>query len=109
MSKLVLVFAAGLIGLATFCWCASSFAADRGRPTAATPCPSGYIHTAQGCGQRDVVDMKPVGSGWTAHPLCDQDSDCPNGQICQSCNSVRDVFNEEQCPSDKSFCSSAEQ
>jgi hypothetical protein len=56
-----------------------------------------------------MVEPTPAGSGWTAHPLCDQDSDCPNGQICQSCDSVRDVFNEQQCPSDKSFCSSTKQ
>jgi hypothetical protein len=109
MSKLVLVFATSLLGLATYCSCAPVFAVDSSGPTAATACPPGYIQTARGCLHRDMVEPAPAGSGWTAHPLCDQDSDCPNGQVCQSCNSVRDVFNEQQCPSDKSFCSSAEQ
>ena len=87
----------------------SVFAVDSSGPAVVTPCPSGYTQTAHGCGQTDVVEMKGAYTRGAVHPLCDQDSDCPNGQVCQSCDSVRDVFNEEQCPSGKSFCSSAKQ
>ena len=85
------------------------FAGDSGGSSAATACPPGYIHTAKGCRQRDMVEMDPVGTQVPLSPLCDEDSDCPNGQVCQSCNSAREFFNEQQCPSDKSFCSSAKQ
>src|SRR6266404_141381 len=80
------------------------FAADRGGPTATTPCPPGYLHTAQGCGQRDVVEMKPAGTHVQLSPLCDQDSDCPNGMVCLSCNSARDILTDEECPPDKGYC-----
>src|SRR5258708_1726031 len=74
------------------------FAGDSNGPTAVTPCPSGYTRTAQGCGQTDVVEMKGAYTHGAVHPLCDQDSDCPNGTVCLSCNSARDVFTDEECP-----------
>jgi hypothetical protein len=85
------------------------FAGDSGGSSAAISCPPGFIHTAKGCRQRDMVEMDPVGTQVPVSPLCDQDSDCPNGMVCQSCNSARDFFTDVQCPPDKSFCSSAKQ
>src|ERR1700722_11399904 len=84
----------------------SAFARDSSGSTAVTPCPSGYTHTAEGCGPTDVVEMRGAYTSGTVHPLCDQDSDCPNGAVCVSCESARNVFTNEECPPDKSFCGS---